>query len=152
MSEQVDRAPAPLSAAGERPTAVTIVAALAVLAGGYLIVDGVLTLLDADRDDTGEIVAGVLPLAQGLLTLVVAAGAVRMRPWAWKLFMTLAVIGLTIQILRHFSFGDPRYGRMALNAFIVFALTPRDVQVAFGIRLPPNADLTRETRNPIDSH
>jgi hypothetical protein len=134
-----------------RPAAVTIVAALAVVAGSYFIVDGVLTLLDADRDNTGEIFDGIVPVAQGLLTLVVAAGALRMRPWAWKLFMTLAVVGLTIQILRHFSFGDPRYARMALNAFVVFALTPRDVQVAFGIRSPANADLTQRTRNPLDS-
>lgn len=134
-----------------RPTAVPIVAALAVLAAGYFIVDGVLTLRDADRDHAGEIVDGAIPVAQGLLTLVVAFGALRMRPWAWKLFMTLAVIGLTTQILRHFSFGDPRYARMALNAFIVFALTPRDVQVAFGIRPPPDVDLTQPTRNPLDS-
>jgi hypothetical protein len=134
VSVHVEGAPTALSATDGRPTAVTIVAALAVLAAGYLIVDGVLTLRDADRDNTGEIVNGILPVAQGLVALVVAAGALRMRAWAWKLFMTLAVIGLTIQILRHFSFGDARYARMALDAFIVFALTPRDVQVAFGIR------------------
>ena len=139
------------STAGGRPTAVTIVIALAVIAGVYLIVDGVLTLRDADRDNEGELFDGIWPVVQGLLSLAVAVGALRMRPWAWKLFMTLAVIGLTVQILRHFSFGDAKYGRMALNAFIVFALTPRDIQVAFGIRPPPNADLTQPTRNPLDS-
>ena len=137
---------------GGRPVAVTIVAALALLFGGYLIVDGVLTLLDADRDDTGTIVDGSLAVLLGILALFVAVGALRMRPWAWKLFMTLAVFGLTVQILRHFSFGDPRYARMAVNAFAVFALTPSDVQVAFGIRPPPNADLAHPTRNPLDSH
>jgi hypothetical protein len=129
---------------------VTVVAGLAVLAGGYLIVDGVLVLRDAARSDTDKLVDGVFPIALGLLSFVIAAGAVRMRAWAWKLFMTLAVVGLTIQILRHFSFGDARYARMALYAFVVFALTPRDVQVAFGIRPPPNADLGRTTRNPLD--
>ncbi|MGH3038981.1 MAG: hypothetical protein ACRDLZ_06170 [Gaiellaceae bacterium] len=133
-----------------RPTAVTIVAALALLAAGYLLVDGMLTLLDAARDDTDQIVDGILHIGLGAVALVIAVGALGMRPWAWKLFMMLAVVGLTIQILRHFSFGDPRYGRMALNAFIVLALTPRDVQVAFGIRPPPNADLTQPTRNPLD--
>jgi hypothetical protein len=135
--------------AGRRPVAVTIVAALAVIAGAYLIVDGVLTLLDADGE-TNQIVDGILHIGLGVLALAIAVGALRMQAWAWKLFMTIAVVGLTIQILRHFSFGDPRYGRMALNMFIVLALTPRDVQVAFGIRAPPNVDLTKPTRNPLD--
>ena len=135
-----------------RPVAVTIVVGLAVLAAGYLIVDGALRLRDAAGDDTSEIVDGVSAIAFGLLATACAFGALRMRPWAWKLFMTIAVVGLAIQILRHFSFGDPRYPRMALYAFVVFALTPRDVQVAFGIRPPANADLTQRTRNPLDSH
>ncbi len=140
----------PATSAG-RPTAVTIVAALAVLAAAYLIVDGVLTLSDAGGD-TDKIFDGCVSIGLGLLAVAITFGALRMRPWAWKLFMTVAVVGLTIQILRHFSFGDPRYGRMALNTFIVFALTPRDVQVAFGIRPPANADLTQRTRNPLDSN
>jgi hypothetical protein len=135
-------------AADGRPISVTIVVALAVLAGGYFIVDGALTL----SDDTDKLVDGGIAIGLGVLALVIAAGAWRIKPWAWKLFMTIAVVSLTIQILRHFAFGDPRYARMALSAFIVFALTPRDVQVAFGIRPPPNADLTQRTRNPLDSH
>jgi hypothetical protein len=142
----VDPATTPAMPDG-RPVAVTIVVALAVLAGGYFIVDGALTL----DDDTDKIVDGGLAIGLGLLALVIAAGAWKMKPWAWKLFMTIAVVGLTIQILRHFAFGDPRYARMALNAFIVFALTPRDVQVAFGIRPKRNVDLTQPTRNPLDS-
>ncbi len=130
--------------------AVTVVAALAVVAAGYLIVDGALTLRDAENDDTSKLVDGAIGLGLGILALAVAFGALRMRPWAWRLFMTWAVVGLTIQILRHFSFGDTDYARMALFAFVVFALTPRDVQVAFRIRPPPNADLTRTTRNPLD--
>jgi hypothetical protein len=141
-----DPASAPATTA-ERPTAVTIVVALAILAGGYFIVDGALTL----SDESDKIVDGILTIGLGLLALVIAAGAWNIKPWAWKLFMTVAVVGLTIQILRHFSFGDARYGRMALNAFIVFALTSRDVQVAFGIREPRNVDLTQPTRNPLDS-
>jgi hypothetical protein len=54
--------------------------------------------------------------------------------------------------MRYLSFGDPEYARMAIYAFVVFALTPRDVQVAFRIRPPPNVDLARTTRNPLDRH
>jgi hypothetical protein len=139
----------PATPAG-RPVAVTVVAALAVAAAGYAFVDGGLLLRDASGDETGKLVDGIVQIGLGILALAVGLGALRMRAWAWKLFMTLAVVGPTLQILRYFSFGDPRYARMALSTFIVFALTPRDVQVAFGIRPPPNADLTRETRNPLD--
>jgi hypothetical protein len=139
----------PATSAG-RPVAATVVALLAVAVGVYLMVDGVRTLTDAAGGDTGAIADGIIHVGLGLFALAIATGALRVRPWAWKLFMTLAVVGLTIDILRHFSFGAAHYGRMALNAFVVFALTPRDVQVAFGIRAPPNADLTRATRNPLD--
>ena len=133
-----------------RPAAVTVVTVLAVLAGVYLIVDSGLDLRGADRDDTSRIVDAFLEMALGVAALAIAVGALRVRPWAWKLFMIWAVIGLTAQILRHFSFGGPEYVRMALYAFIVFALTPRDVQVAFRIRPPANVDLSRTTRNPLD--
>jgi uncharacterized membrane protein HdeD (DUF308 family) len=92
---------------------VTIVAALAVLFGAYLIIDGGLTLSGAASDDTERIVDGSLQVGLGLLALVIVFGPARMREWAWKLFMTLVVVGLTIQILRHLLFGDPRYARMA---------------------------------------
>jgi hypothetical protein len=133
-----------------RPAAVTVVTALAVLAGVYLVVDSGLDLRGIDRDDTSRIVFAVLEMALGFAAFLVAVGALRVRPWAWKLFMIWAVVGLTTQILRYFSFGDPAYVRMALYAFIVFALTPRDVQVAFRIRQPANVDLSRATRNPLD--
>lgn len=149
--ESSTASPSTPAASAERPVAVTIVVALAVIAAAYLIVDGALILGDAGEDQTDEIVDGCLAIGLGLLAVAIAFGALRMRSWAWKLFMTVAVVGLTIQLLRHFSFGDPDYARMALNAFIVFALTPRDVQVAFGIRPPANANLTQPTRNPLDS-
>jgi uncharacterized membrane protein YqjE len=133
-----------------RPMAVTVVAVLAVLAAGYLLIRGVLLLVDAG-DDTGKWVEGAVEIVLGLLSLAIAVGAVRVRPWAWKLFMTVAVVGLTVQLLRYFWFGDPDYARMALQTFVVFALTPRDVQVAFRIRPPANVDLAQSTRNPLDS-
>ena len=129
--------------------AVTVVTVLAVVAAVASFVHGVLTLRDAGGS-TREILDGIQLLALGLLATVIAIGALRLAPWAWKLFMTWTVVVLTLQLLRVFWFGDPDYLRIAGSTFIVLALTPRDVQVAFGIRLPPNAELTRTTRNPID--
>jgi len=36
---------------------------------------------------------------------------------------------------------------MAVDAVVVFALTPRDIQVAFGVRRRPTFDLDREARD-----
>ena len=65
--------------------------------------------------------------------------------------MTLAVVGLTHQLLRHFFYDHPSYLNLALIAVVVFALTPLDVQIAFGVRPPRNVLLAKGTRNPIDS-
>ena len=138
------------AASARRPVAVTIVTVLAVIAAVYSFVDATLTLTGDDGSETGRLVDGLIHVGLGVVAIVAAYGAYEMRPWAWKIFMTWAVAGLTIQLLRHFAFGDARYARMALNTFIVFALTPRDVQVAYGMRPPPNADLARTTRNPLD--
>lgn len=134
----------------KRPGAVTVVTVLAVVSGVYLLVDVGLDARNLDRDDTGAIVYAVLEAGLGLIALAIAVGSLFVKPWAWKLFMTLAVAGLTTQIMQYLFFGDPEYARMAIYTFIVFALTPRDVQVAFRIRPPPNVDLGRTTRNPLD--
>ena len=62
-----------------------------------------------------------------------------------------AVIGLTHQILRYLFFEDTNYVDMAINTFAVLALSPLEVQVAFGLRHTRNVQLARPTRNPIDS-
>jgi hypothetical protein len=149
MIGPVATTPSPASGT-KRPTAVTVVTVLALLAGGYLVIDAALNFRDIDRDDTSAVLYGVLQIGLGVVALAIAFGALLVKPWAWKLFMTVAVVGLTVQILRYFAFGDPEFARMAIYAVIVFALTPRDVQVAFHIRPPPNVDLTRTTRNPLD--
>jgi hypothetical protein len=134
----------------KRPASVSIVTFLAIVVAGYSFFEAGRTLREAGSDDTRELLDGAMQIGLGVLALAIAYGAFRMRPWAWKLFMVWAVVGLTTQLLRYFSFGDPEYVRLAVSAFVVFALTPRDVQVAFGIRPPPNAQLARTTRNPLD--
>ena len=64
--------------------------------------------------------------------------------------MTWAAVGLTLQILRHFFYDNPSYAAMAISTFMVFALTPFDVQVAFGVRPPANVKRPRPPRNPLD--
>ncbi len=131
-----------------RPGAALVVAALACAAGVYFLVSGGLALWDAD--DRGQITTGVLDAVFGVALLVVAFGAYRVKRWAWVAFMSWAVVGLTMQLLRHFFFDDANYVGMAFNVIAVLALTPLDTQIAFGVRPPRNVQLDRPTRNPLD--
>jgi hypothetical protein len=64
--------------------------------------------------------------------------------------MTWAVVGMTHQILRALVIGDPNYVDMAVNTFAVLALSPLEVQIAFGLRHTQDVRLERPTRNPLD--
>ncbi len=135
----------------KRPMAVTFVGLLALVAGAYYAVDGAFVLVNGG--DTSKLAGGAFEIALAVFVVCIAAGALRMRRWAWAAFMTWAVIGLTHQLLRHFVYDDPNYLAMAFNTVAVLALTPLDVQVAFGVRPPRNARLDHAVRrNPIDSH
>jgi hypothetical protein len=136
--------------APKRPIAVTIVAGLALLGGIYYLVSGGVALADARDGDDDRLFEGIVEILFGVFALAISLGAIGMRRWAWQSYMTWAVIGLTLQILRHFFYDGANYIGMAVNTFAVFALTPRDVQIAFGVRPPDNVDLTASTRNPID--
>lgn len=131
----------------KRPLAVTLVALLALGVAAYNAVFGVLDLQSGDEDRLAD---GVVDLAFALGALVAGVGAFFLRPWAWAAFMTWAVVGLTQQILRAFFIGDPDYADMAINTFAVLALSPLEVQIAFGLRQTENVQLARPTRNPID--
>jgi hypothetical protein len=128
---------------------VTLVAALAAGVAVYSLVYGVLALQGGEEDRLAD---GIFHVALGLGALGAAIGAMLLRPWAWAVFMTWAVIGLTHQILRYLFLGDPNYADMAINTFAVLALSPLEVQIAFGLRHTENVELTRPTRNPLDRH
>ena len=133
----------------KRPVAVTIVGLLALAASVYYAVGGTLTLWDGiDRDSLED---GVPLLVLALAAFSIGIGTLLMRRWAWAALMTWAAIGLTLEILRHFFFdNDANYAAMAISTFMVFALTPFDVQVAFGVRPPANVKRPRPPRNPLD--
>ncbi|MBD0283678.1 MAG: hypothetical protein ICV69_16045 [Thermoleophilaceae bacterium] len=128
---------------------VTLVAVLAIGVGVYGLVYGVFAVRSGEEERLAD---GIFHFALGLGALIAGGGAFRLRPWAWAAFMTWAVIGLTHQILRHFFLGDPDYADMAINTFAVLALSPLEVQIAFGLRHTENVQLARPTRNPLDRH
>ena len=126
---------------------VTLVAVLAVGVALYSLTYGVLAVRSGQHDRLAD---GIFHLAFGVGTLVAGIGAFWLRSWAWAAFMTWAVIGLTHQILRYFFFEDPNYLTMAINTFAVLAMSPLEVQIAFGLRHTQNVQLGRPTRNPLD--
>jgi hypothetical protein len=131
----------------KRPVSVTLVAVVAVGVAVYGLVYGVLALRSGDED---RLVDAIYHLALGVGALTAGFGAFRLHQWAWALFMSWAVIGLTHQILRYIFFGDPNYADLAINTLAVLALSPLEVQIAFGLTHTRNAQLTRPTRNPLD--
>ncbi len=131
----------------KRPVSVTVVAALALGVAVYSLTVGVLAVRSGQDD---RLVDGIFHLAFGVGTLAAGLGAFRLHSWAWAAFMTWAVIGLTHQILRYLFLGDPNYVDMAINTFAVLALSPLEVQIAFGLRHTQNVQLARPTRNPLD--
>ena len=139
---------APVSG-GRRPVAVTLVGALALVVGAYDVVDGVVVLVHGG--DANRLAAGAFHVALGVLAIAIGISALRMKRWAWAAFMTLAVVGLTQELLRHFFYGNPDYLVMALVTVTVFVLTPLDIQIAFGVRPLRNVILADVARNPVDS-
>ena len=130
-----------------RPMAVTLVAALAAGFAVYSLVNAGLAIESGDDDRLPD---AAFNIVRGVGLLAAAVGALRLRPWGWAIFMSWAVIGLTHQILRYLFFEDPNYVDMAINTFAVLALSPLEVQIAFGLTHTRNVHLKRPTRNPVD--
>lgn len=130
-----------------RPLPVTLVGLLALGLAVYNVAYGVLALQSGEHD---RVVDAIVHLAFGAGALAAGVGALLLQPWAWALFMTWAVVGLTLQILRYLFFDDPSFVDMAINAFAVLALSPLEVQIAFGVRHTENVEFARATRNPLD--
>jgi hypothetical protein len=120
-----------------RPVPVSIFALLALAYAAFLTVQGVLTLVDAEGEREA-LIEGAIELGSGALAFAVCFGAMRVKRWAWVVFMSWAVFGLTLQLLRTFFFDDPVHWRLAFLTVAVFLLTPLDMQIAFGVRKPPH--------------
>jgi hypothetical protein len=131
----------------KRLVPVTLVAVVAVGVAIYSLVYGVLAVRTGEEDRLPD---AIYHLALGVGALAAAFGALRLHRWAWAVFMSWAVIGLTHQILRYIFFEDPNFADMAINTLAVLALSPLEVQVAFGLTHTRNAQLARPTRNPLD--
>jgi hypothetical protein len=119
----------------KRPIAVTFVGVLAVGGGLYYLIEGGIRV--SDGGSAGRLAAGAVDLALGVLALAIGRGAFRAATWAWAALMTWAAFGLTHELLRHFFYSDASFLSLAIDATIVLAVTPLDIQVEFGVRRRP---------------
>lgn len=129
-----------------RPAAVVLVALLGLGLGAYHVAHAIIVLID--RENASAVAEGAFDLALGMLAIVIAVEALRMRRWAWVAFMTWALVGLVHQLVRHFFYDNVDYLAMALDAAAVLVLTPLDIQIAFGVRPPRSVVLDPASRHP----
>jgi hypothetical protein len=130
-----------------RPVSVTLVALLALGLAVYSVAFGVIGIRSGESDRLPD---AIFHLVLGAGALAAAVGSFRLAPWGWTALMTWAVVVLTHQILRYLFFDDPNYVDMAVSTWAVLALSPLDVQIAFGLRHTENVQFGRATRNPVD--
>jgi hypothetical protein len=116
------------------------VGVLALGAGVYYLIEGGFRI--AEGGNSSRLAAGVVDVALGALALAIGLGSLRVASWAWAALMTWAVIGLTHELLRHFFYSGESYVSLAIDAAIVLAITPLDIQVAFGVRSRLSADVS----------
>ena len=123
-----------------RPVGITVMAAFAAVGGVMSLIGGIglMTLGSiagavGGASSTGFIL-GIALIALGALYLAFAGGAWMLRPWAWRLGMAAAVVGIVFAIL-NFLMGDRNIITMvinlAINGGILYYLNTPTIRDAF---------------------
>jgi hypothetical protein len=73
---------------------------------------------------------GLYLTASSALAAVVLVGFIRLRRWAWTMFMVWAMFNLTIQLARYYL-GNPNFFGMLVNSSVVFILNLHEVRKMF---------------------
>jgi hypothetical protein len=152
MSQQIDQQAQPRK---ERHAQVTVLAALAMLAGVIDVIVGVVTLASGSvfsflsppvaRPQGVVLLLGILQLAIGALYIGFSVGAWRLQRWAWPLGMaagSLAIIVNGVRLLYNlfaFTRGEPVSGivgpilALIVGGIILYYLFSDPVQRAFDL-------------------
>ena len=127
-----------------RPTGLTILAVLFVIAGAITLLGGITTLETAIAQASGPILTDLevlfIPLAVEILCIasfVVALGLFTGRSWwVWLVAVVLSTIGLVVNVIslvipNMFTMAGALVG-IAINAIILYYLSRRNVRQYFG--------------------
>ena len=127
-----------------RPTGLTILALLFIIAGAFSLLGGITTLETAIAQASGpiltELQALFIPLGIEILCIasfVVALGLFTVRSWwVWLVAVVLSTIGLVVNIVslvvpNMFTMAGALVG-IAINAIVLYYLSRRNVRQYFG--------------------
>jgi uncharacterized membrane protein (DUF2068 family) len=126
-----------------RPTGVTILALLFIIAGAFTLLAGITTLETALAQGSGSILtvlgALLIPLGIEILCIasfVVAYGLFTGKSWVWPVAVVLSTIGLVVNVI---SLVIPNMGTItgalvgiAINGIVLYYLSRRNVREYFG--------------------
>jgi uncharacterized membrane protein (DUF2068 family) len=125
----------------QRPTGITVLAILAAIGGVFGILGGLALIgvgtVVAGATGLGGLAAilGLIALAYGVLSLVLAYGFWTLQPWAWTLGVGLEVAGIVINVLQYINNTSAIGGTIfsiAINAIVLWYLYQPNVKAAFG--------------------
>ncbi|SRR6266542_2548611 len=125
----------------QRPTGITVLAVLAAIGGVFGILGGLALIgvgtVVASSTGLGGLAAilGLIALAYGILSLVLAYGFWTLQPWAWTLGVGLEVAGIVINVLQYINNTSAIGGTIfsiAINAIVLWYLYQPNVKAAFG--------------------
>jgi uncharacterized membrane protein (DUF2068 family) len=125
----------------QRPTGITVLAVLAAIGGVFGILGGLALIgvgtVVASSTGLGGLAAilGLIALAYGILSLVLAYGFWTLQPWAWTLGVGLEVAGIVINVLQYINNTSALGGTIfsiAINAIVLWYLYQPNVKAAFG--------------------
>ncbi len=127
-----------------RPTGLTILAVLFIIAGAFNLLAGITTLETAIVQASGPILTelGVLFIPLGIEILCIASFVVALglftvkSRWVWLVAVVLSSIGLVVNVIslvipNMFTITGPVVG-IAINAIILYYLSRRSVRQYFG--------------------
>jgi len=107
------------------------------LAAAWLVVSGEglrgLDLPATAGEAAAQALLLLITLGLGPLSLIVALGLFRIRPWAWLMAMALQGVSLATE-LGSYLIGEADYLAMAMSVLIVLSLNQQEVRVAFAPR------------------
>ena len=143
-----------------RPTGLTILAVLFIIAGAFNLLAGITTLEAALRRASGPILTDLealfIPLGVEILCIasfVVALSLFTVKSWwVWLVAVVLSSIGLVVNVVSllipdMFTITGPVVG-IAINAIILYYLSRRNVRLYFSDKAGATASSSSSTTTP----
>ena len=128
--------PPAATAAGARPTGITILAILAAIGGVLGLLGGFGVLFLGSVAASGAVmVLGLCALAYAALLVAFAYGAWTLKPWAWPLGVAVAIFGIVVAILQIVLGGSSIFSQalsIVVDGVILYYLNQPAIKSLFG--------------------